>query len=56
MTRHSYLLGGSACLADLLRLEDLRTLERHMKVLPRPAERELPSRDSLVCFLRQSSR
>jgi hypothetical protein len=47
MTRHSCLLGGSACLADPLRLEDLRTLERHMRALPRPAERELPSRDSL---------
>jgi hypothetical protein len=52
MTRHSYLLGGSACLADLLRLEDLRTLAKHMKALPCPAERELRRRDSLVCFLR----
>ena len=47
MTRHSYLLGGSACLADLLRLEDLRTLAKHMRGLPRPAERELGRRDSL---------
>jgi len=52
MTRHSYLLGGSACLADLMRLEDLRTLAKHVKPLPRPAERELRRRDSLVCFLR----
>ena len=51
MIGHSFLLGGSACLADLMRLEDLRTLAKHMKVLPRLAERKLPKRDSIVCFL-----
>ena len=56
MTRHSCLLGGSTCLADLLRIEDLRTLAKHTEALPPFAERELRRRDSLVCFLRQSSR
>jgi hypothetical protein len=52
MTRHSFLLDRSACLADLLRIDDLRTMARCLKVLPRPVERELRRRDSLVCFLK----
>ena len=51
MTRHSFLLGGPACLADLLRIEDLRTLAKHTKALSPAAEREIGRHDSLVCFL-----
>ena len=52
MTRDSSLLGGPACLADLLRIEDRRTLAQHMQSLPRLAERELRRSDSLICFMR----
>ena len=52
MTRHDFLLGSPACLADLLRIEGLRIMEKCSGALHRPAERELRKRDSLVCFLR----
>ena len=51
MTRHDFLLGSPACLADLLRIEDLRIMEKCSGALHRPAERELRKRDSIVCFL-----
>ena len=51
MTRHDFLLGGLACLGDLLRIEDLRIMEKCSGALHRPAERELRKRDSIACFL-----
>lgn len=51
MTRHSFLLGG-ACLADLLRIEDLRTMGKCWRALPHPTKRELGRRDAIVCFLK----
>jgi hypothetical protein len=51
MKRHDFLLDGPTCLADLLRIEDLRTMAKCSTSLPRPAERELRRHDSIVCFL-----
>ena len=51
MTRHSFLLGDPGCLADLLRIEDLRTMAKCSEAIPHPAEREIQGHDSLVCFL-----
>ena len=42
---------GSPCLADLLRIEDLRTMAKYSVALPSPAEHEFWRRDSIVCFL-----
>ncbi len=51
MTRHDFVPDGPTCLADLLRIEDLRTMAKCSASLPCPAERELRKRDSIVCFL-----
>jgi hypothetical protein len=51
MTRHDFLLDGPTSLADLLRIEDMRTMAKWSTSLPRPAERELRRHNSIVCFL-----
>ena len=51
MKRYGFNLDGPTCLADLLRIEDLRTMAKCSTFLPRSAERELRRHDSVVCFL-----